>query len=271
MQTEIMVYTHDAVFFCDTLTGSTPYLSNKPRNHDSFAFVTDGILGYEKQGKIVQIKKGQVAYIAKGSIDKSSAYGCSVVSYIAVNFNFDTSPTSSNHNLPFDTVCSGKNAYRYEKLFQEAVNEYSLGLPGSRMICNGILCQIIGQLYNDLVFEDINYKMANKIEIALDYLNRNYSRSDLKIKELAEITGISEKHFRRIFYDVYKKNPHEFLKYFRLNKAELLILNTSKQISEIAFQCGFSDVYSFSHCFKKNYGVSPTDYRKTQAGWDQIF
>ena len=47
MQTETMIYTHDAVFFCDTLTCGAPYISDKPRNHDSFAFVTDGTLGYE--------------------------------------------------------------------------------------------------------------------------------------------------------------------------------------------------------------------------------
>lgn len=264
MRTKAMIYTDDAVFFYDTLTYDKPFISSKPRNHDSFAFVTDGTLAYEKQGKIVQIKKGQVAYIAKGSIDKSSAGSGDSVSYIAVNFNFDEHAASSNHNLPFRTVCSDRNAYQYEKLFQKAVNEYSLNLPGSEMICNGILCQIIGMLYNDLAFDSINYKMANKIAIALDYLNQNYNRSDLKISELAEITGISEKHFRRLFFDIYKKKPHEFLRDFRLNKAELLILNTSKQISEIAFQCGFSDVYSFSHCFKKNYGVSPKRYRELQ-------
>lgn len=262
MQTEAIIYTDDAVFFYDTLTYDKPYISSKPRNHDSLAFVTDGTLLYEKQGRTVPIKKGQVAYIAKGSIDKSSAYGCDAVSYIAVNFNFDGHTASSNRNLPFGTVCSGRNAYQYEKLFRKAVNEYSLGLPGSRMICGGILCQIIGLLYNDLAFDNSNYKTANQIAIALDYLNRNYSRSDLKISELAEITGVSEKHFRRLFFDIYKKKPHEFLRDFRLNKAEVLILNTSKSISDIAFQCGFSDVYSFSHCFKKNYGVSPTNYRK---------
>ena len=170
MQTETMVYTHDAVFFCDTLTYSTPYISNNPRNHDSLAFVTDGTLGYEKQGRTVQIKQGQIAYIAKGSIDKSSTYGCDAVSYIAVNFNFDASPASSRQNLPFGTVCSSKNAYRYEKLFREAVNEYSLGLPGSRTICNGILYQIIGQLYNDLVFDAINHKTAYKIEMPKAFL-----------------------------------------------------------------------------------------------------
>ena len=262
MQPEMIVHTNDAVFFCDTLTSGNPYISDKPRNHDSFAFVTGGILGYEKQGKTMQIRQGEIVYIAKGSVDKSSAYGCDAVSYIAVNFNFDTSPTSLNRNLPFETVCSKIKAYQYEKLFREAFNVYSLDLPGSRMICNGILYQIIGQLYNDLVFDKINYKTANKIEIALDYFNRNYSRSDLKIREVAEMTGMSERHFRRVFYDVYKKKPQEFLRDVRMNKAELLILNTSKPVSDIAIQCGFSDVYSFSHSFKRNFGVSPKAYRE---------
>ena len=137
-----------------------------------------------------------------------------------------------------------------------------MGLPGSRMICGGILCQIIGLLYNDLAFDNSNYKTANQIAIALDYLNRNYSRSDLKISELAEITGVSEKHFRRLFFDIYKKKPHEFLRDFRLNKAELMILNTSKQISDIAFQCGFSDVYYFCKVFKNETGTTPAKYKK---------
>lgn len=264
MRKEEMIYTGDAVFFCDTLTYDKPFISSKPRNHDSFAFVTDGILTYEKQGNIVQIKKGQVAYIAKGSIDKSGAGSGNSVSYIAVNFNFDEHTASSSRNLPFKTVCSEKNAYLYEKLFRKAADEYSLNLPGSQMICNGILCQIIGMLYNDIAFNNINHKIADKIEIALSYLNQNYSRADLKISELAEIAGISEKHFRRLFFDIYKKKPHEFLRDFRLNKAELLILNTPKPISDIALQCGFSDVYSFSHCFKQNFAISPKVYRDMQ-------
>lgn len=57
MQSEVFIYTNDAVFFYDTLIYGKPYISSKPRNHDSLAFVTDGTLAYEKQGKIVHIKK----------------------------------------------------------------------------------------------------------------------------------------------------------------------------------------------------------------------
>ena len=261
MRTEDVPYINDAVFFYDTLTRGKPCIFNKPRNHDSFAFVTNGTLGYEKDGIKAQIKTGQVAYIAKGSKDKSSAYACDSVSYIAVNFNFDKNSYLQDIAFPFKTVCSGRNSYQYGKLFQKALDEYSLNLRGSKMICSGILCQIIGLLYNDFSFNNINYKTAGKIESALEYINKNYQRSDLRIAEIAGETGISEKHFRRLFYEVYRKTPHEFLRDFRLNKAELLISNTSKQISEIALQCGFSDVYSFSHCFKNNFGVSPKSLR----------
>lgn len=264
-----LLYINDAVFFCDTLKKNKPYISFEPRNHDSFAFVTNGTLGYEKEGKTVQINEGQIAYIAKGSIDKSSAYNCNAVSYIAVNFNFNRNSVLSNLSLPFKTICSVRNIYKYEKLFKEAINEYNLNLQGSKIICNGILCHIIGLLYNDFAFDNINRKMANKIEIALDYLNKNYQRSDLKISECAEWAGISEKHFRRLFFDVYDKKPHEFLRDFRLSKAESLILNTSKPISDIALQCGFADVYSFSHCFKRHFRISPKAYRDTQVPYTQ--
>ena len=267
MQTDMpeSFYIDDAVFFCDVLTENNPYISLKPRNHDSFAFVTNGTLGYEKDGKTYLIKEGQVAYISKGSKDKSCTYNCNAVSYIAVNFNFDKNNSLSNITFPFKIVCSGINTYKYEKLFKEAVNEYSLNLQGSKIICNGILCQIIGLLYNDLAFDNINRKTVNRIEAVLDYLNQNYQRSDLKISELAKKISVSEKHLRRLFFDVYNKNPHEFLRNFRLNKAELLISNTSKQISDIAILCGFADVYSFSHCFKKRFGISPKAYREMQV------
>ena len=47
----------------------------------------------------------------------------------------------------------------------------------------------------------------------------------------------------------------------KINKAEILLLYTSKNISDIALQCGFCDIYSFSHCFKKHTGMSPREYR----------
>lgn len=264
MQNETIgqIYTDDAVFFYDTLTEGKPFISSSPRNHESLFFVTKGTLAYEKQGKTEIIREGCVGYVARGSSDKSSAHNCPAVSYVVVNFNFGRENYVPKRTLPFETVCAEETAYKYEKLFREGLYEYNPELQGSQMICSGILRRIIGMLYNDYTLRGADPAKAKRIEKSLDYLKQNYHRPNLKISELADIASVSEKHFRCLFFDVYKKRPHEFLRDFRLNKAVLLLMNTSKQISEIAVQCGFSDVYSFSHCFKKTYGISPKAYRE---------
>ena len=105
------------------------------------------------------------------------------------------------------------------------------------------------------------FQKIQRIKNAVQYLNRNYDSASLKISHLADVVNMSEKNFRRIFYDVYNKTPYAFLQELRINKSEILLLNTSKNVSDIALQCGFCDVYSFSHCFKKHMGISPTEYR----------
>lgn len=252
---------YDAVFFSDTLAKGGEYASLAPRNHESLFFVTNGTLLYQKDGKCEMIEKGQVGYIARGSVDVSGPYKCPFVSYMAVDFCFDRYNSAPQKSLPFKTVCCRDESGIYEKLFQKAADEYSLNLPGKDMICQGILLQILGMLYNECTLSDLEKDKQNKLEAAINCIRENYQNPDLKISELASVCNFSEKHFRRLFSEVYQKNPAAFLQDFRLNKAKILLLNTSKSVSEIALFCGFSDVYSFSHCFKNNYGISPLKYR----------
>ena len=163
--------------------------------------------------------------------------------------------------LPFETLCSQGVAYNYEKQFKQALNCFASKTPGYIAICNGIITQIIGQLYNEHKIKDADFLKMKRIEKAIDCIKKNYGDPDFKISNLATVMNMSEKHFRRIFLDVYKKTPYLFLQEFRINKAEILLLNTARSISDIAFQCGFSDVYSFSHSFKKHNGMSPREYR----------
>ena len=249
------------VVFTDTLTKDTPYISKDPRNHESLFFVTKGTLLYEKNGKTNIVREGQIGYIARGSVDKSGTFSCDEVSYIAVNFCFDKENAIPQKTLPFETLCSQGVAYNYEKQFKQALNCFTSKTPGYIAICNGIITQIIGQLYNEYKIEDADFLKMKRIEKAIDCIKKNYGNPDFKISNLAAVMNMSEKHFRRIFLDVYNKTPYLFLQEFRINKAEILLLNTTKNISDIALQCGFSDVYSFSHSFKKHNGISPSEYR----------
>lgn len=249
------------VVFTDTLPKDGPYISTKPRNHESLFFVTKGTLLYEKNGEAATVCQGQVGYIARGSIDRSSAYCCDEVAYIAVNFCFDRQSASPTRTLPFETLCSAGDAYNYEKQFKRALNSFLSKEPGYLPICNGIILQIIGQLYNEHQTKENDFAKMKRIEKAVEYVKQHYGNPDLKIRDLADAVKMSEKQFRRIFFAIYHKTPYVFLQEFRIHNAEILLLNTSKSISDIGLQCGFSDIYSFSHSFKKYNEVSPTEYR----------
>ena len=208
------------------------------------------------------IAAGQIGYIPRGSVDCSSAFRCEAVSYIAINFSFDTKSRLPKKTLCFDTLCSLGTAHPYETLFRQGLHHHLSKAPGYQTVCNGIVMQIIGLLYNEHATKSAGSAKQQQIANAIDYLQQNYARADFKISEMAQHVNMSEKHFRRIFWDVYRTGPYAFLQTFRVNRAEILLLNSPKSISDIALECGFCDIYSFSHCFKKHMGVSPSKYRE---------
>ena len=268
MEDRIFNYQLDdsTVIFTDSIKKDAPYIATKPRNHESLFFVTKGSLLYEKGSFKEIINQGQIGYIARGSVDKSSAHNCESVSYIAINFSFKENTLSST--LPFKTLCAQNFSLKYENLFLKAINIFLLKTPGYMAICNGIIIELIGHLYNGHLSTSDNLMKSKKIEKAMEYLQENYHDPSFKISDLAKISFFSEKQFRRIFLSLYSKTPYAFLQELRLSKAEILLSNTQKSISEIALQCGFSDVYGFSHSFKKAKKLSPQKYRKQGDFYD---
>lgn len=262
MQNDIHFPITDAVFFEDTLKAGHPYVSERPRDHESLFFVTKGTLLYEKDGKSEVISEGQVGYIARGSRDASGAYECEAVSYYAVNFCFDRSPSPAAGRLPFSTLASsGKLYYPYAALFKKATAESNLKGAGSEYLTNGILMQIIGYLFKESAIHKNDISKHKKVDRAVEYMISHSEDAELQISDLSPIAQMSEKSFRRIFKELYGKTPYEFLQKYRLEKAEILLVNTNRSISDIALSCGFSDVYGFSHCFKRHLGISPQGYR----------
>jgi len=86
--------------------------------------------------------------------------------------------------------------------------------------------------------------------------------SDLSIEQLATIAGQSLSGFKRTFKEVFDVSPARYIRKERLNHAAELLMSTQKSISEIAFECAFSDLANFSNSFKKQFGQAPSDYRK---------
>ena len=113
---------------------------------------------------------------------------------------------------------------------------------------NELVTQIIGTVYipEDIAFDQI--------------INANLY-NNLSIPELAHLTLRSESTFKRDFKNWYNENPGKYFKTKRLQKASELLKDTSLQIIEIAWDCGFESGAHFSDSFNNHFGKSPKEYR----------
>ena len=81
------------------------------------------------------------------------------------------------------------------------------------------------------------------------------------IKELARTLGISPSHLRARFHASCGVSIGRHLRRLRLEQACGMLRLGPQRVSEIAEQCGFASIYSFSRAFRTAYGVSPLAYR----------
>ncbi|HEY5583689.1 MAG TPA: AraC family transcriptional regulator [Ruminiclostridium sp.] len=97
---------------------------------------------------------------------------------------------------------------------------------------------------------------------AIAYIENNYTEQ-IRIDQVAAMAYMSERHFRRVFQLNYHMTPTDYLIQLRLNLACRLLKEGSFNITEVAAQCGYSDIGFFSKQFKTRLGKSPKEYRKT--------
>ncbi len=91
-------------------------------------------------------------------------------------------------------------------------------------------------------------------------------RLDRKLKSLPVIArevGGSASKIKAIFKRAYGDTIYNYHLRKRLEKAHLLLQNTSLPVNEIAEECGFASFSHFSRSFKKEYGVTPSQIRKS--------
>ncbi len=84
----------------------------------------------------------------------------------------------------------------------------------------------------------------------------------LSVAEVARELNLSESHLRTLFRRHIGYSLGRYIRESRLMKASGLIHNSDLNLSEIASQCGFDSIYTFSRSFKRAHGMSPSDYRR---------
>lgn len=81
------------------------------------------------------------------------------------------------------------------------------------------------------------------------------------VSQIADLCGISTRHFTRLFRQTTGQSVLEFVNARRLERAQSYLSDTALALKEIAWRLGFADASSFSRAFRKLAGETPQDYR----------
>ena len=96
---------------------------------------------------------------------------------------------------------------------------------------------------------------------ALGYIHENFCE-EINVADCCRRIGMSYSHFSRTFKIIVGKGFSEYVNYLRISRAEKLLITTTKTVSQIAGECGFTDAGYFIQKFKKERGTTPAKLRR---------
>lgn len=96
-----------------------------------------------------------------------------------------------------------------------------------------------------------------------EYIRAHYAEPTL-LAEAAGYCGFSKYYFAHYFKEITGLTFYEYLTGYRMQMAVAALQNSETGISEIALNCGFSNVRSFNRVFKAAFGTTPSKYRKNK-------
>jgi signal transduction histidine kinase/DNA-binding response OmpR family regulator len=108
--------------------------------------------------------------------------------------------------------------------------------------------------------DSLDDKFLQKVRSVVE---SNMSAFTFSVEQLAEETNLSRTQLLRKLKALTGLSPNEFIKDLRLKKAADMIRQKADTITQIGYSVGFNDQSYFTKCFKKQYGVTPTEYSAT--------
>lgn len=120
-----------------------------------------------------------------------------------------------------------------------------------------------------LILEPTNVVISSPderfLKKAIDVVEANISDCELDIAGFAQKVGVSRMQLYRKLHALTNMTVKEFIRHIRLKRATQLLVQKKMNISEIAYEVGFKDLSHFRKCFKREFGMSASDYITRQV------
>jgi len=228
--------------------------------NDTFFFVLEGECFLTIDNEYSIIRPGQLAFLPKG---KKRAY-----THVSERFCM--------YGMAFSAQSDGKNLMQILNLTEE---NFVVDIENKEEMSAFFENSYRVELFKDPLY-DVTW-CANIMNIIKTYAraHRNHSEKNsklfkpvllymknnltkqIKTEELSSLVYMQPTYFTRRFKEVFGIPPYTYFLRLKLYKAMELLVSTNESIERISSYVGITDTSYFARMFKKNCGVTPTEYR----------
>jgi AraC-like DNA-binding protein len=113
--------------------------------------------------------------------------------------------------------------------------------------------------------EDTRLADLARLRRVRDRIDREYAQP-LNVDALAAGEHMSSGHLSRQFREAFGESPYSYLMTRRIERAMALLRRGDLNVTEVCFEVGCSSLGTFSTRFSELVGMSPSDYRREEAG-----
>ncbi|WP_282133050.1 AraC family transcriptional regulator [Cellulophaga baltica] len=107
----------------------------------------------------------------------------------------------------------------------------------------------------------LNSKTNHRIDVIQDFVANNYTKK-IKLEDIAGTLAMGNEAFCRFFKKSHSKSFFTYLNEYRINIACKLLIESKKQVSQIAYECGYESLPFFYRQFDRYMNCSPLSFRK---------
>ena len=96
----------------------------------------------------------------------------------------------------------------------------------------------------------------------IEVVNEGMENHQIGVDQIASALNMTAQTFRRRLYSAAGETPKAFVSAIQMEKAgRMLKVQPDMPILDVAYKCGFEEASSFTHTFKRIYGLTPSQYR----------
>ena len=232
-------------------------------------FTTPGIT--EIDGTAVEFEKGSICFRRPGQLNRHLCeYECIFLQFDIVKKEDYADYRVCDH-IRYDHILNqlptkfpAEQCGELKNIINRIYDCYTIDTEFSSLMVKSQLYLLLAYLHQTACEDKLPFLHYNtSIKEAIRYIHKHLDR-DLSIQTVAQWVGLSPKYFQKVFRESTGKTPNEYIIEEKLTKAKALLRQTDKAISDIAFECGFTNFSYFSRMFKKRLNKTPQEYRNAK-------